>query len=74
MGLVTGAIFQVIGGGQSVFRTQPDVADVHQRLRIAIDMIYQDLLSAGSGVYLGASAGPLVDHFPAVRLSGYLLT
>ena len=43
MGLVTGAIFQVIGGGQSVFRTQPDVADVHQRLRIAIDMIYQDL-------------------------------
>lgn len=67
MVMVTGAIFQVMSGGQSAFRTQPDVADVHQRLRIAADMIYKDLLSAGAGTYLGNEVGPLSNLMPAIR-------
>ncbi|MCH7747229.1 MAG: hypothetical protein IH939_03945 [Acidobacteria bacterium] len=68
---VTGAIFQMVSSGQSAFRTQPEVADVHQRLRIAADMIYKDLLSAGAGPYVGASAGPISNFLPAIRPGRY---
>ena len=60
---VTGAIFQMVSGGQSTFRTQPEVADVHQRLRIAADMIYKDLMAAG--------AGPISNFLPAIRPGRY---
>ena len=65
--VVTGAIFQLVGSGQNAFRTQPAVADVHQRLRVAADMIYKDLLSAGAGPYLGANPGALSDLLPPIR-------
>ena len=68
---VTGAIFQLVSGGQSAFRTQPEVADVHQRLRIAADMIYTDLLAAGAGPFIGADAGPISNFLPAVRPGRY---
>ena len=54
---VSGAVFQMVGSGQSSFRTQPAVADVHQRLRVAADRLYKDLLSAGAGPYLGVNPG-----------------
>ena len=68
---VTGAIFQMVASGQSGFRTQPEVADVHQRLWIAADMIYKDLLSAGAGPYVGANPGPLSNFLPAIRPGRY---
>ena len=64
---VTGAIFQLVGSGQNAFRTQPEVANVHQRLRVAADMIYRDLLSAGAGPYLGVAPGPLSSRLPPIR-------
>ena len=63
---VTGAIFQMVSSGQNTFRTQPEVAAIHQRLRVAADMIYKDLLSAGAGLYLGAQTGPLSDLMPVI--------
>ncbi|MDA1092231.1 MAG: prepilin-type N-terminal cleavage/methylation domain-containing protein [Acidobacteria bacterium] len=68
---VTGAIFQLVADGQSGFRTQPEIADVHQRLRIAADMIYKDLLSAGAGPYVGDDPGPISSLFPAVLPGRY---
>ena len=57
----------MVGSGQSSFRTQPAVADVHQRLRVAADRLYKDLLSAGAGPYLGVNPGPLSALLPPVR-------
>ena len=68
---VTGAIFQMVADGQSAFRTQPEVADVHQRLRIAADMIYKDLLAAGSGPYIGVGAGPISNYLAPIRPGRY---
>ena len=68
---VTGAIFQMVADGQNGFRTQPEIADVHQRLRIAADMIYKDLLSAGAGPYVGEDVGPISNTLPAVRPGRY---
>ena len=68
---VTGAIFQMVADGQNAFRTQPEIADVHQRLRIAADMIYKDLLSAGAGPYVGENAGPIASMLPAVQPGRY---
>ena len=68
---VTGAIFQMVSTGHSAFRTQPEIADLHQRLRIAADMIYKDLLSAGAGQYIGANPGPISDFLPAIRPGRY---
>ena len=68
---VTGAIFQMVSSGHSGFRTQPEIADLHQRLRIAADMIYKDLLSAGAGPYIGANPGPISDFLPAIRPGRY---
>lgn len=68
---VTGAIFQMVADGQNGFRTQPEIADVHQRLRIAADMIYKDLLSAGAGPYVGEDPGPISSVLPAVLPGRY---
>jgi hypothetical protein len=68
---VTGAIFQMVADGQNGFRTQPEIADVHQRVRIAADMIYKDLLSAGAGPYVGEAPGPISSVLPAVLPGRY---
>ena len=47
---VTGGIFGVIGPAQSIFQAQPEMSDVHQRLRVAVDTISRDLMMAGSGM------------------------
>jgi len=47
---VIGAIFGVVHPAQSTFHAQPEISDVHQRLRVAIDSLSRDLLLAGSGL------------------------
>lgn len=67
MMVVTGAVFQMLGSGQSALRTQPEVSDMQQRLRVAADMIYKDLLMAGAGTYQNNGTGTLANYFPAIR-------
>ena len=67
MTVVTGAIFQMVGSGQNAFKSQPEVSDMQQRLRVAADMIYMDLVTAGAGTYIGANAGPLSNYLPPIR-------
>ena len=45
---VTGAIFTLINPARATFQTQGEVADMHQRLRAALDMLAADLRAAGS--------------------------
>jgi hypothetical protein len=51
---------------QLTFRTQPEVADMQQRTRVAAATIGRDLLMAGAGPIGTALAGPLVRRLPPV--------
>jgi hypothetical protein len=63
--VVTGAVFQLTAGTESAFRVQPEIADMNQRLRVAADTIYKDLLMAGAGPYQ-TNVGPLSNYLPAI--------
>ena len=49
---LTAAVFALVGPANSAFQTQPEAADVQQRLRAATDALSRDLLVAGSTPYV----------------------
>ncbi|HZI80439.1 MAG TPA: hypothetical protein VFD69_13050 [Vicinamibacterales bacterium] len=51
---------------QLTFRTQPEVADMQQRARVAAAAVGRDLLMAGAGPASTAFSGPLVRRFPPI--------
>ncbi len=63
---VTGAVFSLVNPAHGVFQTQPEVADVQQRLRVSVDTLTRDLSMAGAGISTGTAAGPLVSYFAPV--------
>lgn len=64
--LVLGSVFTLIDPGQGISKTQPEVADMQERMRVAADMLQRDLLMAGAGTYSGAIAGGLANFFPPI--------
>ncbi|MEO8259357.1 MAG: prepilin-type N-terminal cleavage/methylation domain-containing protein [Acidobacteriota bacterium] len=54
----------LVSGLQRRFAGEGERADVQQRVRVASDALYRDLLMAGAGAYRGAHTGPL-DFFVA---------
>lgn len=63
---VTGAVFALMDPSQGAFRTQPEVADLQQRLRVGEDTLFKDLVMAGGGAYEGQMSGSLVYRFAPV--------
>jgi hypothetical protein len=63
---VTASIFATMHPAHGAFMTEPEAADMQQRLRVAVDTLTMDLMVAGAGSYLGAQAGSLVHHFAPV--------
>jgi prepilin-type N-terminal cleavage/methylation domain-containing protein len=63
---VTGAVFTVMNPTQGTFMTEPEVADMQQRMRVATDTLYKDLMMAGGGTYSGQNVGALSYFFAAV--------
>jgi Tfp pilus assembly protein PilW len=53
MMVVTAATFGLMNPAQGMFVAQPEVSDMQQRLRIAVDTLKKDLLMAGAGTYSG---------------------
>ena len=49
---LTAAVFALVGPANGAFQTQPEAADVQQRLRAATDALSRDLLVAGSTPYI----------------------
>jgi hypothetical protein len=47
--LVTSAVFEMLDPAGGAFQTQPEAADVRQRLRGAADALNRDLIEAGNG-------------------------
>ena len=48
--LVMGAVVGLLSSGQTAFRREPEVADMQQNLRSAMDMIMRDVGMAGAGI------------------------
>ena len=63
---VTGTIVSLVIPSQSMFRVQPEVSTLHQRMRVGADMLFKDLLMAGAGMYSGPASGPLINLFAPV--------
>jgi hypothetical protein len=45
--IVTGAIWALLSQGQNAFRREPEVSDRQQQIRVAMDLIQRDLVTAG---------------------------
>lgn len=62
---VTGAVFSVVNPAQGVFQAQPEVADMQQRMRVAVDTLTRDILAAA--LVLPYRAGPSNPDPPGSR-------
>jgi hypothetical protein len=60
---VTASVFQLLNPAQGTFQAQPEVADMQQRLRVAVDNIAKDVVMAGAGSYMGSQNGSLLSYF-----------
>ncbi len=67
--VVTGAVFQVLNPSQGMFKTQPEVSDIQQRLRVGVDTLSKDLIMAGAGAYSGSQSGSLMGFFAPIQPS-----
>ena len=63
---IAASVFAMMHPAQGAFATDPESADVQQRLRVAVDALTRDLTMAGAGAYLGGRAGPLLQSFAPV--------
>jgi prepilin-type N-terminal cleavage/methylation domain-containing protein len=48
--IITGAVFKLVTAGQTAFRREPALADRQQNIRVAMNVIAQDLYRAGYGL------------------------
>ena len=64
--VVLGAVFTLVNPARGIFRTQPQVSDMQQRMRVAVDLLQKDLLVAGAGLHAGSALGALISFFPPV--------
>lgn len=63
---VTGAIFSLMNPAQGSAQTQPEVADMQQRMRVTQETLFKELTMAGAGVYQGATTGSLMNFFAPI--------
>jgi hypothetical protein len=63
---ITAAVMTVLHPSHGMSRTQPEVADMQQRLRIGVDTLMHDLVMAGAGSYVGAQSGSLAGYFAPI--------
>jgi type II secretory pathway pseudopilin PulG len=63
---VTASIFSLMNPASGTFQAQPEVSDMQQRLRVAADTLYKDLVMAGAGAYQGQKSGSMIFYFAPV--------
>ena len=63
---VTGAIFSLVNPAQGSAQTQPEVADLQQRMRIGSETLFKELVMAGAGTYQGPVTGSLINFFAPI--------
>jgi type II secretory pathway pseudopilin PulG len=63
---VTGAIFSLMNPAQGSAVAQPEVADQQQRLRVAQETLFKELVMVGAGPYQGSTTGSLINFFAPI--------
>ncbi len=65
---VTGVVFSLLDPAKGTYRTQPEVSDMQQRLRVGSTFLADDLVMAGAGAPAGGSLlGSLMNFFAPVQ-------
>jgi len=64
--VIAGAMLALLDPSRGTFQTEPERADMQQRLRVAVDSLGSELQSAGGGAFQGRDNGPLVYWFAPV--------
>ncbi len=64
--LVVAGVITLVMQTSHLARVQPERFELHQRARVALDLITRDLRAAGAGVYLGPATGSLQSTVPAI--------
>jgi len=65
-GVVLAAVFTAIDPAHGSFATEPEVADLQQRLRVATQTLAEDLVTSGARSATSSTLGGDVAPFPAV--------
>jgi hypothetical protein len=63
---VTAGVMAVLHPSHGLFRTQPEVSDIQQRLRAGVETLRHDLGMAGAGAYSGPQSGSLGGQFASI--------
>lgn len=63
---VTAALLDLVHRAEGSFQAQPERADMHQRLRVAVDAMTRDLLMAGAGLQ-PLEAAPVMPYRVGIR-------
>jgi hypothetical protein len=63
---VAAGVFTLLNPAHGIFKVQPEVADLQQRLRVGTDALTKDLIMAGAGISAGGLAGTLLNHLAPV--------
>ncbi len=63
---VTGAVFGLMDPAQGFFAAQPELSDMQQRLRVAVETLQKDLMMSGAGTYSGTKVGTLGNFFAPI--------
>ena len=63
---ITGSIFALVNPSQGTSQTQPEVADLQQRMRVGSEVLFKELMMAGAGPYQGPVRGALVNFFAPI--------
>lgn len=66
MMVVTGAVFSLMNPAHGTFQAQPEVSDMQQRVRVAVEALQRDLIMAGAGTYSGTKQGSLGNFFATI--------
>jgi type II secretory pathway pseudopilin PulG len=60
------AVLAVLAPVEGMFRAQPEVSDMQQRIRVATDALRADLLMAGAGIDAPPAEGSLFHYFAPI--------
>jgi prepilin-type N-terminal cleavage/methylation domain-containing protein len=63
---ITAGVMTILHPSHGLSRTQPEVAEMQQRLRVGVDTLRHDLVMAGAGAYAGALSGSLAGYFAPI--------
>jgi hypothetical protein len=64
--VVTAGVLSALNPASGVFKTQPDLVDMQQRLRTGVDALTRDLVGAGVGPYSGSATDSLARYFAPI--------